>query len=234
MSKSRWIAISAGCAVAAVLALAGIYSAWRHVPRFYIEALSVDDQIDASNELIRHASALASDARRTGSWKGVFTVEQINAWLAVDMPRNHPDLLPYDMHEPRVAMDEDRVRLAFRYGQGPLSTVCTATIGVCTIDTNTVALRIERVRGGRVPLPMGQILNMLSSGARKAKVPLEWRRVGGDPVAILRWLPLDEGTTTLVLDNVEVTSNELFVAGMTQWRGLAEAPSSGDSQTTQH
>jgi hypothetical protein len=216
MRKARWIAVTALLALATTLGCAALYGAWRHVPDFYRQALVSDDQAQASDELLQHASALVSDARRDGQWKALFSARQINGWLAVDVPKNHSSLLSHGVHEPRVAIEQDRLQLGFRYGQGPLSAVCTVSIGVRCVQTNTVALRVEKVRGGLLPLPIGYVLNTLSEQARRARLPVEWRRIGDDPVAIVRLVPLEESSTSLMLGNLELSADELFIAGLTQ------------------
>lgn len=222
MSKARWLVVGGGLLLALAGGLAILYAGWRHVPAFYAEALAATDVAIASDELLEHASTLASDAQRDGRWQALFTARQINGWLAVDMPKNHSTLLSRDVRDPRVSLERDRLRLAFRYGEGPFSTICSVTVGLRTMRGNRLALRVEEVRGGCIPLPMGQVLETLSAQARKANLPLEWRRVAGDPVAIVRLAPLERGETAFMLGNLEVGPDELFVAGVTQAARLAE------------
>ncbi|MBL9122751.1 MAG: hypothetical protein JNG90_03905, partial [Planctomycetaceae bacterium] len=85
----------------------GGWLAWCHEPAFYRTALDADPTRLArgSNELLEEASSLLTDLGRQGEWRSLFTAEQINGWLAVDVPKNHASLFPPDLSEPRVALE---------------------------------------------------------------------------------------------------------------------------------
>lgn len=53
----------------------------------------------------------------------MFTVEQINGWLADDLQKNHPSLLPATITDPRVAIENNQLMLGFRWQQPKWSVV---------------------------------------------------------------------------------------------------------------
>jgi hypothetical protein len=215
--RSRLLALvgASGLLLAAALAL---YRAWRHVPDFYRQALMADpaSQRAASDQLLARASALGSDACRQGTWQGLFNAAEINGWLAVDLPRNHPGLMPRELHEPRVAIERDHVRVAARWGSGRLAAVFSINLGVQMAGPSTLAIRVERVRAGLMPLPLGQILDTISRQAARVGAAVRWRTTDGDPVAIVRLPPFQHNDALLVVRSVELTNKELFVSGTTK------------------
>ena len=103
--------MAVGLIVALVALGAWLWYSIRHVPEFYRQALSTDRaQLEKSNkQLLRLTAALRNELRRPGVWQARFTADEINGWLAVDVPKNHPDLLPPQIEEPRVGITPDAV-----------------------------------------------------------------------------------------------------------------------------
>src|SRR5687768_11397356 len=95
--KRRWRRVAGVAAVVLIIALAltgfSVYRAAQHVPRFYEEALAVDpvEQRQAGEELERLALDLHNEVQRAGDWEAVFSEDQINGWLAVDLEEKFPD-----------------------------------------------------------------------------------------------------------------------------------------------
>ena len=119
LRKAVPILIVAIAALAVILgggALA-IYRATHATPKFYEQALARDpaSQKQASEEFLQQATALASDVEQNDRWQIVFTAEQINGWLAVDVPENLPDVIPKEVRDPRVAISPGEATLACRY-----------------------------------------------------------------------------------------------------------------------
>src|SRR3712207_6240528 len=89
MVRKLRIAAVGSIAVAVALAavMSGIYFAARHVRPFYEQALKIEPEVlqRGSRELESRATALFSDAQQRGDWQALFTTEQINGWLAVQL-----------------------------------------------------------------------------------------------------------------------------------------------------
>ena len=58
--------------------------------------------------MLRDIAAIESAVNTPGRWQTTITAEEINGWLAVDMVKNHPKLLPPTFHDPRVAIRRTR------------------------------------------------------------------------------------------------------------------------------
>lgn len=198
------------------VSLFSLYQASQQVPEFYAEALALDpdDQQVARDEFIAQATALASDLHRLGRWQRLFTAEQINAWLALELVTNNPGLLPDGMHDPRIVISDKEATIACRYEQGSISTVLSLSVDAYLQEPNVVALRIRRARAGALPVPLKQVLDGISQAARELKLRLEWRKTHGDPVALITFpRARDSRTESLKLQMVELRQGELFLAG---------------------
>jgi hypothetical protein len=207
--------------VAAVLAVVGgllfsVYRASQRVPEFYHAAISVQpqDQAEARDEFVARATALAGDLNEDGCWQSLFTAEQINAWLALELAAKYPEMLPGELHDPRIWLRENEATIGCRYQTGELVTVLSLTFDAYVQEPNVVALRIRRARAGALPVPLGQVLDSISHAAQVLNLQLHWRKSHGDPVALVTLpQPRDARHGPLSLDTLELRDGELFVSG---------------------
>ncbi len=208
-------------AATAALAVGGIASLWvyeaaQHVPAFYREAveLDVDDQAPARDEFVAQLTALASDLNHEGPWQTLFTADQINAWLALELNRSYPEMLSQGFCEPRISLRANEATIACRYETEKMSAIVSLTIDAYLHEPHVLALRIRRARAGALPLPLGQVLDGVSHVARQLNLRLDWRKSHGDPVALIT-LPQPHASEreALSLQAIELRDNELFVLG---------------------
>jgi len=208
-----WIA--GGIALVVVLLLLALLLALRHEPSFYRKALAANpaELAQAGDQLLRRTAALQGATRRKGAWQLTLTATEINGWLAFDLPRNHPHLLPPMFHEPRVAIESETLKLACRVDHGTLSGVLHLVVEPTLLRPNVVALRFVQARLGLVPLPLERFLERVSQVARDLNLRLEWRQSGGDPVAVLS--PAEEGSDgwNVVLETLRLGEGEIYLAG---------------------
>jgi uncharacterized protein YpmS len=190
-------------------------------PEFYRVATAVDPiaQQQASHEMLQQAAALKNESRREGRWQAVFTAEQINGWLAVDLVENHPDALPETLRDPRVAIEPGRMMLACRFQQGRAGSVLALAVEPYLPEPNVLALRISKARAGLMPMPLSEVLDQVSQAAVQAGLPVQWRQDGGEPVA---WIPLpslsENGEKRVQIDTLELRRGEIYLAGSTRQR----------------
>jgi hypothetical protein len=205
--------------VALVALLAGgiwLYRSLSYVPPFYSEALeaSAAELSRFSRELLRRTAALNSDVKRRGQWEALFTDEQINGWLAVDVPKNHPDLIPTQAHNPRVRIVPGRL-LAGAQMEGAVTAVVSVELDVRLAETNVLAVRIEKLRVGDVPWALDQIIDDVVAAARDWGIRVEQTQSDGDPVLLLT-MPAEVDERKLFLERLELREGEVYLSGQTK------------------
>lgn len=184
----------------------------------------------------RAALDLHNTAQHVGRWEISLTADEINGWLATDLPAKFPRLLPAGISDPRVAIDGDLFRLAVRYHRDSVDTVLSITGETyLTAQTNEVAIRLDSARAGLVPIPLGRVIQELNDRAERADVNLRWTEVKGSPVALLR-LPLesDNSERRTVLDRLDTRPGQILLAGRTELLSpshdhIAAPPTAGQS-----
>jgi hypothetical protein len=219
VSRKRRIAFAlVGIIVLVLVAgVAWLYLAIRHVPRFYEEAgkLSAEARKKGSDELVRRSAELASDTNRRGHWQQIFTAEEINGWMAVDLVENYPKLLPRELREPRAAIHPNEIIVGCRY-DGKISTIVSLEADVSLQAPSVIAVHVRRARAGAVPLPLDKFLPEAIRSLENAGCLVELRQSGADPVLLIT-LPLRTSNgRTLVLTTLSVRDGEIDVAGETK------------------
>jgi hypothetical protein len=211
--------IVGGVAVATAVVLLGLYLASQHKPGFYNQAMAVDPATmeKHSDQMLQRAAALASAVTKDAHWEAVFTAEQINGWLAVDMVKNHPKALPPGLHDPRVSIDSRRITIACRLDQGLFSSVLSLTVEpyVPVPEQNLLLLRIVNARAGLLPAPLKRVLDGLAQAARDMHLQLQWRNVRGDPVAMFS-APPSADKRTVTIESLRLEDGKIYVSGSTQ------------------
>ncbi|MGD9632804.1 MAG: hypothetical protein AB7G28_07435 [Pirellulales bacterium] len=218
--KHRIAAIATLLVVAAlsVVGLGGVYVALAQEQPFYTAALSADPQRLAigSRELESRASVLYSETRQVGAWQAAFTEEQINGWLAVRLANTYAEALPENISEPRVSLADDQLTLAFRTRRGGVETVVTARATLLLTDEAKVAIRLQSVHAGALPLPVMQVADDISHACQELDLPVSWTQVDGEPVALVDVnRGAGAGGRPISLSALELREGTLYIEGQT-------------------
>ncbi len=211
---------------AAAGAVGSAYWASRRAPAFYRVALasSPAEAIEQGERFERAALALHNQAQHAGRWETSLSADEINGWLATELPTKFPQLLPAGISDPRVAIDGDMFHIAVRYSRGNVDTVLSISgEAYLTAQTNEIAIRLDAARAGLVPIPLGRVIQEIDDRAERSDVSLRWTEVKGLPVALVR-LPLDrdDDKGRIVLDRLSTANNQLLLAGRTEMATTTE------------
>jgi hypothetical protein len=201
--------------------LTAAYRATQQVPEFYQAALTKRpvEQKAAADALEREVLQLHNEVRQPGRWVARFSQDQINGWLAADLPVKFPGVLPRGVSEPRVAIGANQLQMAVRFKQGEVETVLSlAGDAYLTERPNEVAIHIDHVRAGAFPVPLSRFLDNIAEQAGDAGMPIRWDEQDGDPVAMVT-LPLDREEfkgKQLRVEELQINDGEIIVTGRTE------------------
>lgn len=222
----RLLIAASASALVIILAALLLYQASRCVPSFYQQALAApaSTQAEDGERFERAALDLHNRLQHAGHWEARLTQDEINGWLATDLPEKFADALPAGVSQPRIAIDRGMVRIAVRYQRGGLDTVLSAAgESYLTAQPNEIAVRLDQARAGLVPVPLARFLDEIAQQAARANLPLRWTEARGAPVALIR-LPLDAGAANrrrLVLDSMQWDQGQLVLGGHTEEESAA-------------
>jgi hypothetical protein len=147
-------------------------------------------------------------------WGATFTQAQVNSFLSEGGLALCGFKLPKGISEPRVGIEADKIRLGFRYGSGLGSTIVTIDfrVWVPANETNVVALEVQSMHVGAVPMMVRSVLERLADFPRREKINVTMWRLNGNPVALLRFQS-DSPRPTMQLKQLEVREGVIRIMG---------------------
>jgi hypothetical protein len=203
----------------------------RYEPAPYVQSTVPPGPVrsDRSKEFCTEFSNLVSAIGSERDWYARFTDEQINSYFDEHFVQQGLDvrLLPEGISQPRLVIEADKIRLAFRYGSGFWSTVISVDLRVWLArnEPNVVALKLEAFHAGALPISAQSLLERISEVGRQNGIDVNWYRHEGHPVALLRF-QADQARPTLQLLAVQLERGAITIQGRSNEPvpGRAEVP----------
>ena len=185
-----------------------------HQPTFYrtMRSLPRAQREAKAKHFVASSLQLRNDISNERAWQAVFTDQEVNAWLAEDLVMHFADQIPREVHEPRIAFEHDRVTFAFGFDKGPIRSVIWVVARLSVPEDNVLALSIEKVRAGMIPISVDRIIGPLTTGARDRGLDVRWTTDQDTPVALIRYQP-DNGRSDIVLQKLTVRRGQIRVSG---------------------
>lgn len=191
----------------------------KHEPSFYA-AKALEPGVYRSNqstafekEFWRLFNDIGNDREE---WQATFTETQLNAFFDERFVQSglSDKLLPEGVSAPRIAIEGERIRLAFRYGTPPWSTIISLDFRVwmASKEPNVVALEMERLRAGALPISAQCLLEPVIEAARRQNIEVTWYRHNGNPVALFKFLS-NRARPTAQLHQLAIHDSSLSIVG---------------------
>ena len=190
---------------------------WWHEPDFYRRmAVPPGPQREQqSKEFQSRFFSLISGISSDRPFQEQFTQEQINSFFDEDFIRSRMDqeVLPRRMSNPRIAFEAEKARMAFRYGTEPWTTIVSIDLKAwLTQEPNVVALEIDELRAGSLPIGAQSLLESVAEAARPRDIEITWFRHKGKPVALVRF-QASRARPTVQLERIELRQGMLVIGG---------------------
>jgi hypothetical protein len=228
------------CLAVLVVALAVLAAMLRYQPEFYRRAAVAPGELRKlhSREFRSQFYALINAIPQYKNWQAQFTDTQVNSYFEEDFLRSgnfERTFFPDGVNAPRIAIDNDHIRLGMRYGTGLWSTIVSVDLHVwlAANEPNVVVVEIERIRAGALPISAQSILDRLSETARRQDIEVTWYRRAGKPVALLRFGAGRQDTGVQLLQ-LRLQSGTLVIVGADRSKpGGGEVTATGTAPTAQ-
>ncbi len=223
--------------LAQLVAIAWFAGSWR--PSFYHRQLEVQPEalavrgaeFEAKLEEFRQL-AESGDER----WSIRVTDQQINGWLAVELPRRYPRSLPHRLHDPRIAIEAGQCLVACQFVDGGTRIVLTMAFQlVPTPQANEVRFLITAAKIGSVPGLEHEAVGQIAHAAYRSRIRLRWIRRDIRPEAIVRvpdrWLPEDR---QVYVDRIQYERGAIRISGRSADRPQRPPPAAQHHRTAPH
>lgn len=212
LGKRLLLALGVALVIAAIPAAGWLMLT--HQPRFYRNMVAIPRaQREAkAKHFVASSLQLRNDIVNEQNWEAVFSDQEVNAWLAEDLLTYFADQIPEQVHEPRISFSADRVTLAFQFDQGPFRSVVWIVARVRVPEDNVLALAIEKVRAGVIPLSVDRFIKPLTDQAQSHGLDIEWTEEDSTPVAQIRFRP-DQDRNDVVLERLKIRPGQIRLSG---------------------
>jgi hypothetical protein len=203
--------------LAAVALAAGVVL--RHEPNFYrtqdIEPGAGRKQLSA--KFMVDFTQLGLNVRHGDpNWHFIFSDAEVNSFFQEDFVASGEEekLRKVGITEPRIAFEDDCIRIAFRYGSGTWSTIVSYDLRVWAVpkEPNVLAVEIRGRRMGALPVSSQALLDDLVELARSHNIDVTRYRYEGNPVALIRF-PSDQNHPPPQLKCLRVAVGALHIGG---------------------
>jgi hypothetical protein len=150
-------------------------------------------------------------------WEHRFTDGEINSYLTEDFMQSRIKDFPEGISDPRVIIEQNNIRIAFRYGSGLWSTVVSIDLHFWLVkdEPNVVAMKLAGFHAGALPISSQSLLDGITKTCQDNGVRVDWYRDGGAPVALLRF-QADQQHPTLELETIEIEPGSIHIQGRTK------------------
>jgi hypothetical protein len=191
----------------------------RHVPAFYLRAeMPPGEEREAcARNFCGRTTDLYNKFSGDRPWEQQFTQDQINGYLQTQdesgemtAPLIKP---PEDVKDLRIGLENDLIRVGFRYGDEPWSCIVSVEFRVWLVAerTNLIALELCDFRAGALPLGTRSLIDFITESARRQSIDVTWFRHAGHPIALLQ-LQANQSRPTFQLRRLEVLPGKFIVA----------------------
>jgi len=219
--KSLWLALGMVTLVV-VGVLATLVLLLQHEPSFYgrcaippgAERSELSKKFEGDSGIFISSITNGGDVK-SGDWYGKFNEVEINSFLAEGFARRLADkMLPDGVSEPRIQLEQDRMRLGFRYGEPPWSTIITVEFRVwlATNQQNVVVLELQSLHAGALPISAQSLLEEISEALRRHSIDVTWYRHHGNPTAALKF-NTGQPRPTCQVKQVELKAGSIAIFG---------------------
>lgn len=210
----------------------------RHEPDFY-RGTAVPEGKERkirSSEFFAQAGNFISFCQKPESsteWDARFDEKSVNSFFDEGIGTTDK-ILPEGVSSPRISFQQDKIRLGFRYAWGPISTIVSIDMRVwLTSETNVVALELQGMRAGALPISVQSLRERLTNALRPHLVEVIWYRFRGNPVALLRF-PSESSKPVVRLDLLELHQGMLRIVSRVNESGIPRSTSNVSKSTATH
>jgi hypothetical protein len=208
--------------IAAFLVFLGIASgllwALLRVPDFYAQAATSmpkepEVRKEAAKQLVQETTNLINDMKHSDEWSATFKQEQVNCWFLEELRQSkYRDVIPEGVSDPRLVIHEGYLQMGFRFQRKGWNGIVSLQLKPWIEGENQLAVEIESIRAGIVPIPLEEMLHQLAQELVDAGWEVKWTHANGNDVAIIN-LNKNRDPKSPVLESLTVAEGEVQIRG---------------------
>jgi hypothetical protein len=188
------------------------------VPDFYLQAASTvprepEQRKLAAKQLVQETTNLINSIKHAEQWSAAFKQTDVNSWFLEELRQEkYQDIIPEGVSDPRLVIHEGLLQLGFRYHKNGWSGIVSLRLKPWIEGENQLAVEIQSIHAGIVPIPLEDMLRELSLQLVKAGWDITWDHAQGNDVAVIN-LNKQPNPKSPILESLTVAEGEVRVRG---------------------
>ena len=236
MRHKKWILLGTASFLIVAGALGTLLWALLRVPDFYSQASAGvpkdhAQRQQAAKEMVQHTTNLVNNLQHEDEWSATFNQTEVNSWLVEELHQDkYKKLVPEGVSDPRVAIHDGRLQVGFRLKRNGWNGIVSLKLKPWMAEDNQLAIEIESIRAGIVPIPMEDMLHDLTKELVNGGWDISWNHAHGHDVVVIN---LSRKANAPVVEAVALSEGEVQIRGRRKEGKPQTAGPHNSSQTAQ-
>lgn len=217
MSRKKFFLIGTAVLLMFVGVVGTLLWALLRVPDFYANASKGIPQEpaqrkEAAKHLVQETTNLVNNIKHSDQWAASFKQSDINSWFVEELHQEkYEDVIPEGVSDPRLMIRNERLQLGFRFREKGWSGIVSLQLKPWIQNENQLAIEIESIRAGIVPIPLEDMLQQLSKQLVDSGWDVTWNHTNGHDVAVINLR--QEKPDSPVLESLLIDEGEVRISG---------------------
>jgi len=151
---------------------------------------------------------------RKQHWETELTEDEINGYLAIEVPRLLPQLSSSGIKNPRISLRDDNLEIACQIEHGMVSGVLNLGLDIQFPQPNRCVILFQKAYVGLVPFSRETVRDTFASGLKGGGRTMESAAIQGDPALVIELgNDLKNPEFALILREIRPTNGSLSISG---------------------
>lgn len=187
------------------------------VPDFYADATASIPQESAerkqaAKQLVQETTNLVNNIKHSDQWSATFKQSEINSWFVEELHQEkYDDVIPEGVSDPRLMIKEEMLQLGFRFKRNGWNGIVSLQLKPWIQNENQLAIEIDSIRAGIVPIPLEEMLQELSKQLVDSGWDVTWNHANGHDVAVINLQ--QQKPDSPVLESLLIDEGEVRISG---------------------
>ena len=147
-------------------------------------------------------------------WQAELTEDEVNGYLAIEIPKHFPQLFSGGIRNPRVSLKNNKLAIASQIEQGMVSGVLDLALDIQFPRPNRCVILFQRAYVGLVPFSRETVRDIFAEGLQGGGRKLELTKVQGYPALIVDLgNDLKNQDFSLILREIRAINGTLVISG---------------------
>jgi hypothetical protein len=162
---------------------------------------------------VQETTNLINDIQHSDEWSGTFKQNEVNSWFLEELRQSkYKDVVPQGVSDPRLVIHEGYLQMGFRFRKKSWNGIVSLQLKPWIEGENQLAIEIESIRAGIVPIPLEDMLHQLTQKLVAEGWEVKWSHANGHDVAIIN-LNKKRDPNSPVLKSLTIAEGEVRIRG---------------------